>query len=109
MVATFVEHGGSTKPKLGQLTVCWAPDERSALDTAMRWWPTAAVKGELMQELPLPRHFEQATEMVTRGQLKEVIVCGPDPSRYLEAIVRTRSPAMTTSSSIRSDPIRTRV
>ena len=45
MVATFVEHGGSTKPKLGQLTVCWAPDERSALDTAMRWWPTAAVKG----------------------------------------------------------------
>ena len=35
MVATFVEHGGSTKPKLGQLTVCWAPDERSALDTAM--------------------------------------------------------------------------
>jgi len=24
--------------------------------------------------------------MVTRGQLKEVIVCGPDPSRYLEAI-----------------------
>jgi hypothetical protein len=45
MVATFVEHGGSIKPKLGQLTVCWAPDERSALDTAMRWWPTAAVKG----------------------------------------------------------------
>jgi hypothetical protein len=43
-------------------------------------------EGELMQELPLPRHFEQATEMVTRGQLKEVIVCGPDPSRYLEAI-----------------------
>jgi hypothetical protein len=52
----------------------------------MRWWPTAAVKGELMQELPLPRHFEQATEMVTRDQLKEVVVYGPDASRYLEAI-----------------------
>jgi coenzyme F420-dependent glucose-6-phosphate dehydrogenase len=86
LVASFVEHGGSTKPKLGQLTVCWAPNERTALDTAMRWWPTAAVKGELMQELPLPRHFEQATEMVTRDQLKEVVVCGPDASRYLEAI-----------------------
>jgi hypothetical protein len=86
VVATFEEHGGSRKPKLGQLTVCWAPDERTAIDTAMMWWPIAAVKGELMQELPLPRHFEQATEMVTEDQLKEVVVCGSDVSRYLEAI-----------------------
>lgn len=86
MVASFIEHGGSTKPKLGQLTVCWGPDERTALDIAMRWWPIAAVNGELMQELPMPRHFEQATEMVTRDRLKEVVVCGADPSRYLEAI-----------------------
>lgn len=86
VVASFIEHGGSTKPKLGQLTVCWGPDERTALDIAMRWWPIAAVNGELMQELPMPRHFEQATEMVTRDRLKEVVVCGADPSRYLEAI-----------------------
>jgi coenzyme F420-dependent glucose-6-phosphate dehydrogenase len=85
VIAAFEGNGGS-KPKLGQLTVCWAPDERTAIDTAMTWWPIAAVKGELMQELPLPRHFEQATEMVTEDQLKEVVVCGPDVSRYLEAI-----------------------
>ena len=52
VVASFIEHGGSTKPKLGQLTVCWRPDERTALDIAMRWWPIAAVNGELMQESP---------------------------------------------------------
>jgi coenzyme F420-dependent glucose-6-phosphate dehydrogenase len=86
VVGAFDEHGGSSKPKLGQLTVCWAPDERTAIDTAMTWWPTAAVNGELMQELPLPRHFEQATEMVTEDQLKELVVCGPDVPRYLEAI-----------------------
>jgi coenzyme F420-dependent glucose-6-phosphate dehydrogenase len=86
VVATFEEHGGSRKPKLGQLTVCWAPDERTPIDTAMTWWPTAAVRGELMQELPPPRHFEQATEMVTEDQRKEVVVCGSDVSRYLEAI-----------------------
>jgi len=85
VIAAFEGNGGS-KPKLGQLTVCWAPDERTAIDTAMTWWPIAAVKGELMQELPLPRHFEQATEMVTEDQLKEVVVCGPDVSRYLDAI-----------------------
>jgi coenzyme F420-dependent glucose-6-phosphate dehydrogenase len=86
VIGAFDEHGGSSKPKLGQLTVCWAPDERTAIDTAMTWWPTAAVNGELMQELPLPRHFEQATEMVTEDQLKELVVCGPDVPRYLEAI-----------------------
>jgi G6PDH family F420-dependent oxidoreductase len=85
VVGAFEEHGGASKPKLGQLTVCWAPDDRTAIDTAMTWWPTAAVKGELMQELPLPRHFE-ATEMVTEDQLKEVVVLGSDVSPYLEAI-----------------------
>ena len=39
-----------------------------------------------MQELPLPRHFEQATKMVTEEKLKEVVVCGPDASPYVEAI-----------------------
>jgi hypothetical protein len=86
VVGTFEMHGGSTKPKLGQLTVCWGPDEETALDTAMTWWPTAAVEGELMQELPLPRHFEQASQMVTKDQLRKVVVCGPDVSPYLEAI-----------------------
>ena len=86
VVGTFAMHGGSTKPKLGQLTVCWGPDEETALDTAMTWWPTAAVEGELMQELPLPRHFEQASQMVTKDQLRKVVVCGPDVSPYLEAI-----------------------
>jgi coenzyme F420-dependent glucose-6-phosphate dehydrogenase len=86
MVRRFEMHGGSGRPKLGQLTVCWAPDEQAAIDTAMTWWPTAAVEGELMQELPLPRHFEQASQMVTKDQLRRFVVCGPDVSRYLEAI-----------------------
>jgi coenzyme F420-dependent glucose-6-phosphate dehydrogenase len=33
-----------------------------------------------------PTAFEQATEMVTEDQRKEVVVCGSDVSRYLEAI-----------------------
>ncbi len=86
LLRTFERHGGSGKPRLGQLTVCWARDDRSAVETAMRWWPTAAVPGELMQELPLPRHFEQATESVTEDQLTQVVVCGSDPDRFVEAI-----------------------
>jgi coenzyme F420-dependent glucose-6-phosphate dehydrogenase len=36
--------------------------------------------------LPLPRHFEQATENVTPEQLKEELTVGPDPKRYLASI-----------------------
>jgi coenzyme F420-dependent glucose-6-phosphate dehydrogenase len=87
-VDTFEREGGSGKPRVGQLTVCWAADGPTAVETAMRWWPTAALQGELMQELPLPRHFEQATSTVTREQLEGAVVCGPDPDRHVEAIDR---------------------
>ena len=59
---------------------------REAIDTAHEWWPNAALGGDLGQELPLPRHFRQATETLTREQVAEAVVCGPDPDRHREAI-----------------------
>jgi G6PDH family F420-dependent oxidoreductase len=88
LVRSFEQHGGRGKPRLGQITICWAQDEAAAIDTAMRWWPTAAVPGELTQELPLPRHFEQASGSVTPSELAELIVCGPDVDKHVEAILR---------------------
>jgi coenzyme F420-dependent glucose-6-phosphate dehydrogenase len=80
-------HGaGGSGPIYGQVTVCWARDEATARKTAHEWWPNAAVPGELSQELPLPRHFEQAAENVTEDKVAEAIVCGPDPERHIEAI-----------------------
>jgi G6PDH family F420-dependent oxidoreductase len=88
LIGRFEHGGGVGKPKLGQLTICWAEDERTAVETAMTSWRIAALEGELTQELPLPRHFEQASEMVTEESLRKVIVCGPDPEPYLEMIRR---------------------
>jgi coenzyme F420-dependent glucose-6-phosphate dehydrogenase len=76
------------RPKVGQLTVCWAKDEAEARRTAFEWWPTVAIRGEASQELPLPRQFEQLAEMVTQDQVAEAIVCGPDPERHLAAIAK---------------------
>ena len=45
-----------------------------------------AVRGEIGQELPLPRHFEKAASTVSRDDIAEVIVCGPDPDRHREGI-----------------------
>jgi G6PDH family F420-dependent oxidoreductase len=77
---------GGDGPRYGQLTVCFDRDERAAVKTALEWWPNAALQGELGQELPLPRHFEQAAENVTEDEVAEAVVCGPDVDRYLEKI-----------------------
>jgi G6PDH family F420-dependent oxidoreductase len=88
LVDRFEGAGGRGKPRYGQLTVCYHPDERVARRTAHEWWPNAAVTGELGQELPLPRHFEQAAEMVTEDDVANVVVCGPDPEEHLQAVQR---------------------
>ena len=38
------------------------------------------------QELPLPRHYEQATQLVTEEKIAEIVTCGPDPERHVTAI-----------------------
>lgn len=82
----FDQAGGEGKPKVGQLTVCWAAEERQAAKTLKDVWPNSAIPGELSVELPLPRHFEQASQKVTEHELAESIPCGPDPEKYLDAI-----------------------
>ncbi len=86
LVSAFEQAGGSDKSRYGQLTVCYAASEREAVETAHAWWPNAAITGELGQELPLPRHFEQAAEMVAAKDVAEAVVCGPDPDRHRRAI-----------------------
>jgi G6PDH family F420-dependent oxidoreductase len=86
LVSAFEDAGGRGKPKYGQVHVCWAEDEASARKTAHMRWPNAAVPGELSAELPLPRHFEQAAQVLTEEDTAKLVVCGPDPQRHLEKI-----------------------
>jgi coenzyme F420-dependent glucose-6-phosphate dehydrogenase len=86
VVETFESSGGAGKPKYGQITCCWAASEEEGSRTACEIWPNAALGGELTYELPLPRHFEQATEKVTPEDIAETIPCGPDPERFLKDI-----------------------
>ena len=86
LVSAFEDAGGRGKPKYGQVHVCWAEDEASARKTAHTRWPNAAVPGELSAELPLPRHFEQAAQVLTEEDTAKLVVCGPDPQRHIEKI-----------------------
>lgn len=86
LLKQFEAGGGTGKPRYGKLTICWAQDEATARRTAFEYWPTAAVKGELTQELRTPAHFEQAAKMVDEEDVAQTIICGPDPERHLAAI-----------------------
>jgi coenzyme F420-dependent glucose-6-phosphate dehydrogenase len=85
-IEAFERAGGEGKPKYGQITGCWAASEEEGARTACEIWPNAALGGDLGYELPLPRHFEEATADVTPEKIAEAIPCGPDPDRWLEDI-----------------------
>lgn len=86
LVQTYRASGGGESPIVGQYACCWAATEDEARKTAHAYWPNGAIGGELGQELPLPRHFEQAAELVSPDDVAEAVICGPDPAPHLAKI-----------------------
>ena len=84
-VDLYRAHRGSG-PITGGLKVCFGPDRDECVATAHRLWPNEALSGELAQVLPSPRHFEQATELVTRDHISRSTPCGDDPQEHIAAI-----------------------
>jgi G6PDH family F420-dependent oxidoreductase len=86
LLATFDQAGGTGKPKLAGIKVCWADDEAVARRTAYELWPNLGLPGQLAQELTSPALFEQAVELVQEEQITSMVPCGPDPERHVETI-----------------------
>lgn len=82
----FDQAGGKGKPCYAEMTVCWAEDEKQARRMAYECWPIAGISGELTQVLPVPAHFEQAAKMLREEDVAEKIVCGPDPTQYIDQL-----------------------
>ena len=70
----------------GKLDVSLADSEEAARKTALETWPTSAIQGEVMQILPLPAHFEQATANATEDQVAKSIVCEQDIGVHIERL-----------------------
>jgi G6PDH family F420-dependent oxidoreductase len=81
----YRSHGGRG-PAAGGVKVCWGEDRDECVRTAHRLWPNDLLPGELPQVLPSPRHFEQASQLVTVEQIAEAIACGPDADDHIAAI-----------------------
>ncbi|MFB6141601.1 MAG: TIGR03557 family F420-dependent LLM class oxidoreductase [Halosimplex sp.] len=85
-VERFEDHGDG--PTYGQVTVCYADDERSARETALEYWPNGGSPGSVNWELRTPKDIEAATEYVDEDRIGEEIVCSPDPNDHVEQIQR---------------------
>lgn len=86
MIEKFEKAGGQGKPKYAEVSVLWHADEEQAAKQATELWPIVGIGGELSQELPLPRHFDQAADNVSPEDVRDKVACGPDPQRHLGMI-----------------------
>ncbi len=86
LLERFDDAGGRGKPCYREATVCWARTDAEARRIAHRWWPNAALAGELVQELPLPRHFAQAAATVREEDVAQVVVCAARPEPHVAAL-----------------------
>jgi G6PDH family F420-dependent oxidoreductase len=88
LIDGFNAAGGAGKPRYGQVAVCYGPDEAECRRVAreqVRWfglgWPVNA-------ELPNPKAFDLASSSVTEEEIAQLIPCGPDVGRHVEAVRR---------------------
>ena len=86
MVEQFRSQGGGDRVCQAGFKAAFAASEEEGARLAYEKWPNAGVPGELSQVLPSPKHFEQASQLVTQDMIKEAFVCGNDPAAHLEMI-----------------------
>ncbi|WP_371525425.1 LLM class F420-dependent oxidoreductase [Streptomyces sp. NBC_01283] len=86
LIDSFDRHGGTGKPRVGQLPVCFDTDKDAAVARAhdqFRWsvggWPVNS-------ELPGPSGFAGATQYVTRQDIADHIPCGDDVDAFVDAV-----------------------
>lgn len=77
---------GSQGRAIGQVPICWDPDEETAIERAheqFRWfgggWPVNA-------DLPTPAGFAAASQFVRPEDVADQIPCGPDLDGIVEAV-----------------------
>ncbi|MGW0230195.1 LLM class F420-dependent oxidoreductase [Actinopolymorpha singaporensis] len=82
----FDEFGGTGKPRIGQIPVCYDTDAEAAKRRAHEQFRWFAGGWKVNSELPGPTAFEMATQFVKPDDVSEQIPCGPDVATHVEAI-----------------------
>lgn len=86
LLSAFDRHGGSGKPRVGQLPVCYDTDRDAAIARAHDQFRWAVGGWKVNSELPGPAAFAEATQHVREEDIAQAIPCGDDVSDFVEAV-----------------------
>jgi G6PDH family F420-dependent oxidoreductase len=82
----FDAAGGTGKPRVGQLAVCYDRDREAAVRRAHEQFRWFGLGWKVNADLPNPESFDSATRFVTPEQVAGQLACGPDIEAYVEAV-----------------------
>ncbi|MEW1952449.1 LLM class F420-dependent oxidoreductase [Terrabacter sp. NPDC080008] len=80
------ERIGSGARAIGQIPICWDPDEKAAVERAHEQFRWFAGGWKVNSDLPTPMGFSGATQFVRPEDVAETIPCGPDLDKIVEAV-----------------------
>ncbi|GHA85628.1 LLM class F420-dependent oxidoreductase [Streptomyces chryseus] len=86
LLDAFDRHGGSGKPRVGQLPVCYDTDRDAAVKRAHEQFRWFGGGWKVNSELPGPAGFAGATAFVRPEDVAESIPCGADVETFVEAV-----------------------
>lgn len=86
LLEAFDRHGGTGKPRVGQLPVCYDPDRDAALDRAHDQFRWSGLGWRVNAELPHDGSFETASDSVTKDEVAGAIPCGAKTDDFVEAV-----------------------
>jgi len=77
---------GERARAVGQIPICWDPDEETAVKRAHEQFRWFAGGWKVNADLPTPAGFSGATQFVRPEDVAESIPCGPDLDKIVEAV-----------------------
>ena len=86
LVEMFDAAGGSNKPRVGQLALCYDTDREAAVRRAHQQFRWFGLGWKVNADLPNPESFDGATQFVTPEQVADALACGPDVDEHVEKV-----------------------
>jgi G6PDH family F420-dependent oxidoreductase len=78
--------GASGARAIGQIPICWDPDEEAAIERAHEQFRWFGGGWQVNSDLPTPAGFAGATQFVRAEDVAGSIPCGPDLDRIVDAV-----------------------
>jgi G6PDH family F420-dependent oxidoreductase len=77
---------GDAARAIGQVPVCWDPDEKAAVERAHEQFRWFGGGWDVNADLPTTAGFSSASQFVTPDDVAEAIPCGPDLDKVVQAV-----------------------